>query len=243
MENLTLLAEYDLMLYMKPQDAREAISAIVNTVPTEYRPELFGLLKETYPQGLGSIAMETAQLEPVPTVLTWEQQLEKLSPERRIAAGATREVLVKKYESYGYGADDFSLIPATRANKDGQVEETFAVALSATQAVDLSNRSKIYDKKRSWDSIDPTKANKQFMVTVNGKEFDERKGVTLEAMRELTALNPEINEWIWETGRPDLTVEHSAPIVRADAGYAYRVRVSRDYDIDDIVLRPIVVLE
>src|SRR3990167_5084333 len=102
------------------------------------RVRFFDHLRNSYPEELGATAL-AATVTPealFPTVPTWEQQLEILSPERRIAATVTREALVEKYESYGYSVDDFSLIPAIRTGKDGQKEETFAVALSATKAID-----------------------------------------------------------------------------------------------------------
>lgn len=78
------------------------------------------------------------------------------------------------------------------------------------------------------------------MVEVDGKQVDVRKGLTLEVMRELTARDPKINEWIWETGRPELAGDHRAPIVNAYRGYAYRRFNYRGRDGSLIAFRPAV---
>lgn len=227
------------MVVMKPQDALEAIDAIVSTVPADQRPELFGRLQNLHPEYLGGVAVEGAQSEVMPGVPTWEQQLEGLSAERREAAVATREVLAKKYER---PESDFSLVKTT-SEKDGKVEDVFAVVLSATQGIDLGNPRKTFDKKRSWNSIDPQNPNDEFMVEVKGKMVDERKGLTLEVMRELTAQDPKINEWIWETGRPDLAAGRLVPVVDAVVGGAYRRHVPRGAVGYNFAFRPAVVLE
>lgn len=194
---------------------------------------------------IGGVAFDGSIVESTLAKPTWEQQLELsgLSPERREKATTTRDALVQKYESEGYSADNFSLIKTSSEGKHGKLEDVFAVVLSATRAIDLGDPKKTYDPMRSWDSIDPAKPIKQFMVEVNGQEEDTRKGLTLEVMSELAARDPKIDERIWETGAPERADDHLAPVVVAYRGVAYRDRSLRGNGSGDVVFRPAVVIE
>lgn len=202
---------------MKPQDLLNSFDRQELLGIAEALPKVLADRGIELPATVGSTAV-TTELDQAPTIPTWEQSLTVLPAERRSEFVADREALAKEYKR---PESDFSLITTSR-EVDGEVKDFATVVLGTTKGIDLGDPRKIFDKKRNWNNIDPTKPNEQFMVKVNGQEVDTREGLTLEVMRELTARNPEINEWVWETGRPELAGDHSAPIVRARGGVASR---------------------
>ena len=142
-------------------------------------------------------------------------------------------------EKYGRPESDFSLVMTHRETYGGKEEPVFTVIMTATDSIDLGKPGE-YDKKRSWNAIDPTKKKKAFNLEISEEAIDTRKAETLEALAEVAKINPEINEWVWETGRPDLTDAVYAPIVYVYAGQAGRSRGGRDSDDLHYRFRPAV---
>lgn len=190
------------------------------------------------PATLGSVAV-VPEAVALPSLPDWEQSLDALSEEERREAIAAREVLSRKYDR---PVIDFSLVTTARNGSQNAGEEIVLV-LSASSGIELGDSPfRSSDPKRSWNSIDPAKADDRFVVTVHGRELDVRTGVTLEAIQKLAANGIGMYECIWETGRQDLADERFAPILRIGRTTASRDHCPRDADFERLTLRPAVVI-
>jgi hypothetical protein len=158
--------------------------------------------------------------------LTAEQQ------ERATAATAAQAEKFDRKES------DFSVVKST--NEAG--ESIFAVALTATESLDLGNPKKAYDSKRNWDKVTTKDNDARFIIEVEGQKVDTRDKQDMQWLSVVAAANPEINEYVWRTGEQDLAGRDVAPIADLDAGQAYPDPFRRSFDDWCIGFRPVVVI-
>lgn len=126
-----------------------------------------------------------------------------LTPEQQERATSLMVVLAEKF---GRNESDFSVVKSV--NERG--EDIFAVALTATEGIDLGDPDKSYDPKRNWDNT--TAEDSQFIVEVDGNKIDTRTPIDGELLKAVAAINPEINEWVWRTGEQDKAGGRDAPI-------------------------------
>lgn len=97
--------------------------------------------------------------------------LSRLSPEQKVRAAQAAAAMA---EQFGVDEKDFAVV----ATGTEEGESKFAVIFAAGNGIDLGDSAEDFDPKRSWDSITGKKNYQDFVVVVDGKEVDTRKGMT-----------------------------------------------------------------
>ncbi len=235
---------------MKPDKAFEAVDTLVTGMDGGERADFFEHLRSTYPEELGTAAVNGALVAAEAEVST----VLDLTPEQQEKAAKVKAALAEKF---GVTEIVFSTLKVTTEEGD----ERLIVAFDARSGIDLGGKRKDYDPKRSWNSIFDKKNDGKFIIEVDGQKFDSRLGMTratYEAMvaearvyvealplhdsRELSEQNGEPWTWTWLTGEEaDRDV---APIADVGGdGQVYSFWNRRDDGYRDMRFRPAVVIE
>jgi len=77
-------------------------------------------------------------------------------------------------EKFGVSKEDFSVLRTTA--EDGS--DRFTLAYTAGNGLDMANSKEDYDPRRSWNGLFDKKADKNFMIEVDGQKIDSRTGMT-----------------------------------------------------------------
>jgi len=152
---------------------------------------------------------------------------EHLSPEQTAKA---EEEIIRLAKEWKRDKTDFGLIKSSVVDKEGNEIAVFKVVLTSTEAIDLGNPEQDRDPERNWDN------------TVETVEKFGLSGLTLQDARELARTNPEIREWLWRTGQPELAGRGLAPLASVSDGQALGYQSVSAYDYDGIGFRPAVVI-
>ena len=178
----------------------------------------------------------------------------EIDPTKLEKARKAQEALANKYEHLGAKPEDFIPVftKSDLEDVDGkpvrdkkgniiQVDHT-TVAYAGTKRLDLGNPVKNYDPARSWNTVmsNDEKNVAMHTIDIDGQQIDTRKSTTLAVLKQVAASNPEIYEWAWRTGEPELAGRGSAPIASLGDGRVYDFQVGRGSDGDVIGLRPAV---
>jgi len=222
---------------MRPQDAVEAIGAIIQTVPESDRSDLFETLGQTYPE-LGSIAIAGAQVDvlPVDEAFRWGDVETQLTPEQKEKTELYVDALAK---AFNMSKADLGLV----------VEET---PEGAKRAV-LIDTSLMGQYLGSYNVI---QMNGKGWINVGGEEVNVLAGTTDAAYRAMIkdAKNRRVNNEplpdssaneIWTatmlTGEP-LTAGGDVQFRRVYGGGVDRRVVLPDADVRVLRVRPAVVI-
>ena len=190
----------------------------------------------TIPQFAGANAVGAAVAPESKTEPETEHNiLDELSAEQKERAVATTTALAEKF---GRDEADFSVVKSV--NEAG--EAVFAVALTATDKIDLGDPAKTYDSKRNWNKGIAKDDDPRFIIEVEGNKIDTRNSIDMKWLKVVAAANPKIREWVWRFGEKHLAVRGLAPIAylrdgRADPGRDYRAGGHWD-----VGFRPVVVI-
>lgn len=128
------------------------------------------------------------------------------------------------------------------------------VMCTDVRGIDFGDPNVVYDSRRSWDSIMADPEDERFIITVNGKRYDTRAGMTYEAYEELLRAKKDVGEMMpdgdyedwaaltWVTG--DKNVQPDAVDVPVawvnDDGSVNRFNGNRKYDRYNHLVRPAV---
>jgi hypothetical protein len=150
---------------MKPEKAFEAVDALVDGMDAGERASFFDHLRTTYPTEIGATAINGGETSAQATAL-------ELTPEQQEKATATAAALAERFD---VSAEDFSVLRTS-----GEDGDTLTVVYTAGNGIDLGDSDKDYDTARSWDAIFGEDADERFVVEVDGKAVDSRRGMTRE---------------------------------------------------------------
>lgn len=224
---------------------------------------------------LGQVAAEKAHEVGRAYVAEKQAELDRLRGQfgdasREIAEGSVEtetslerlasEVKQALAEKYNVSSEDFSLFTY---EKDGETRKT--VVYTGANGIDLGDPKEDYDDARSWHKVmDNSGQNKaRHIVTIDGVEYDDRKGMTYALYDQLVADAkaadrplPDSKDtmitsnsgdtwysWTMMSGEP-LTAMGEAPIARVgDVGSMVRGWTFRGNDAVDLRFRPAVNLD
>lgn len=179
-------------------------------------------------------------------------KIDQLSAEQREKAAKLNIAMAEKF---GVSAEDFSVLKTTAEDGSGR----FTVAYTVGNGLDMGNSKKDYDAKRSCNGLFDKKADKDFMIEVDGQKIDTRTGMTEAAyaafIADAKASNvdplPDSQELANKNGKPWtatwLTGEEadriSARVAYVDDGQVFAGWDFRDDGYRDVRFRPAVVIE
>lgn len=178
----------------------------------------------------------------------------EIDPTKLEKARKAQEALANKYEHLGAKPEDFIPVftKSDLEDVDGkpvrdkkgniiQVDHT-TVAYAGTKRLDHGNPDKNYDQARSWNAVmsNDEKNVAKHTIDIDGQQIDTRKSTTLAVLKQVAASNPEISEWAWRTGEPELADRDDAPLASLGDGRVGGRQGYRDGDGGRIGLRPAV---
>ena len=205
------------------------------------RAGYFEHLRELYPQELGAAAvsgveelpaLETSEVvEETETEAEGETRDVHESPEaleRRERAVRVTTALAEKFQRLNRTSPVINA-----ANEAG--ENVCAVALTATERLDLGDPSKTYDAKRNWNKVIAEDNDPRFIIEVDGQKVDTRESQNMQWLKAVAAANPDINEWVWRTGEKERADRYGAPIAGLSGGQADADRHYRSDDYGELL--------
>ena len=227
----------------------EAVDVLVQDMDEQERPLFFEHLRTAYPQEMGVVAVSGAEeelpafetgevVEAIETEAkgeTWDVFEPPEAIERRERATRVTTALAEKFKR---PESDFSVINST--NEAG--ENICAVALTATERLDLGDSSKTYDPKRNWNKVTAKDNDSRFIIKVDGQKVDTRESQNMQWLKAVAAANPEINEWVWRTGEKEKADRDGAPLASLCVGQADASQYYRPSDYWSTGFRPVVVI-
>ena len=96
-----------------------------------------------------------------------------MTPEQRQTAGEVREAMADRFKKYGVTAKDLRVV-MTEAEKG---ERIFTLVHTGS-GIDIGDPTNNYDPARSYPCVMSKKNDPLFIVTIDGKQYDTRKGMT-----------------------------------------------------------------
>ena len=128
------------------------------------------LLMPPLPPRKAFAAAETAEpIEPFASAEVWGL----MTPEQRQTAGEVREAMADRFKKYGVTAKDLRVV-MTEAEKG---ERIFTLVHTGS-GIDIGDPTNNYDPARSYPCVMSKKNDPLFIVTIDGKQYDTRKGMT-----------------------------------------------------------------
>ena len=123
-----------------------------------------------FPNPLTGQAAETAEpVKPFASAEVWGL----MTPEQRQTAGEVREAMADRFKKYGVTAKDLRVV-MTEAEKG---ERIFTLVHTGS-GIDIGDPTNNYDPARSYPCVMSKKNDPLFIVTIDGKQYDTRKGMT-----------------------------------------------------------------
>lgn len=160
---------------------------------------------------------------------------DELTSEQKERAATATTALAEKFSRE---KSDFTVVKST--NETG--EDIFAVALTATERLDLGDTSKAADAKRSWNNITAKDNDPRFIIKVGGQKIDTREAQNMQWLQAIVAANPDIGEWVWRTGEQEEAGSIAAPVACLVGGHAYASWGRRSDGSRSAAFRPIIVI-
>jgi len=182
-----------------------------------------------------------------------EHAFNLMSPEQKILALKVRGAIIEKFSAYGVTVENLPVVMA----EGSKGEATFSVVYSGN-GIDIGDKSKDYDKARSYNSVMSKKNDRLFVIELDGVKYDTRKGMT-SAVYEAMIADAKENQrdkplpdskqaseeakdlWAWTmlTGEP-LTADGLVRIRGVVGGEVHRGVNLPDYDDRFLRVRPAV---